>query len=702
MSARRALRRVALAFVALVIAMIAGPSFAGELNKAGIERVFPAPLVVGERDPDLAIWPILKQEAGSYEVFAYAFESADFAPIPGFGGSAPDLLIAMAPDGTFRDLKVLSQHEPVFVDGYGPEPLFAFVQQYVGMSAKRSIRVGRNNARSAGASNATVVDGIAMATASTRVINEEILESALAVARKKLGFGAATNLGLKVIAKDDEFTAMSWDALLAKGWVKDFHLTNKTVNAAFADTDVSDQTEGKPDAAFADTYIAYVNVPSIGRNLLGEKLYNYVMGSLAPGDHAIMVLAHGPWDPIGEDFTFGAIPDRIAVLQDKFSIPARDLAIERGDGGMKGMPSGDWSILKISDEAGFNPSKRWDLQLKVTREQGQILAQKYPRDFTDAYSLPADLFVVRKAEGAPSWTDSWVTRKWTMIGIGAMLLVLVPVLIRQKGLVAQPRRFQGFRLVYLTVTLGFVGWYAQAQLSIVTLMGLVRTAATTRDFSFLLYDPPSLVLWAFVLLTLVVWGRGTFCGWLCPFGAMQELVAAPARWLKIPQVEVPRRLDQALRLVKYVVLAGILVSAAFSPKLADNLVEVEPFKTSITLYFIRFWPFVAYAVGLLILNLFVYKGFCRYLCPLGASLAVVGRLRIFDWIPRRVECGTPCQLCKVKCRYGAIESSGKIDYPECFQCMDCVTIIHDPQQCVPQILERKRNRTIHPEPVPAE
>ena len=696
------LLRCLLAFLALLLALLAAPASAGELNKAGVEKFFPAPLVVGEKDPDLAIWPILKQEAGSYETFAYAFESNDFAPIPGFGGSPPDLLIAMAPDGTFRDVKVLSQHEPVFVDGYGPEPLFAFVQQYVGMSAKHSIRVGRNNARATGASNATVVDGIAMATASTRVINEEILTSALDVARKKLGFGAATNLGLKVIAKDDEFTAMSWDALLTKGWVKDFHLTNKTVDAAYADTAVSDQSDGKPDAAFADTYIAYLNVPTIGRNLLGEKLYNYVMGSLAPGDHAIMVLAHGPWDPIGDDYIFGAIPDRIAVLQDKFSIPARDMAIERGDQGMKGMPSGGWTILKIADEAGFDPAKPWTLSLKVTREEGQILAQKFPHEFTDTYALPADLFVVRKAEGAPSWTDSWVARKWTMIGIAAMLLVLVPVLIRQKGLVAQPGRFAWFRLAYLALTLGFIGWYAQAQLSIVTLMGLVRTAATTRDFSFLLYDPPSLVLWAFVLVTLVVWGRGTFCGWLCPFGAMQELVAAPARWLKIPQYEVPRRLDQALRLVKYFVLASILVSAAVSPHVADNLVEVEPFKTSITLYFVRYWPFVAYAVGLLVLNLFVYKGFCRYLCPLGASLAIVGRLRVFNWIPRRAECGTPCQLCKVKCRYGAIEPSGKIDYPECFQCMDCVTIIHDPQQCVPQIIERKRNRTIQPQPVAAE
>ena len=85
-----------------------------------------------------------------------------------------------------------------------------------------------------------------------------------------------------------------------------------------------------------------------------------------------------------------------------------------------------------------------------------------------------------------------------------------------------------------------------------------------------------------------------------------------------------------------------------------------------------------------------------------SGLAVVGRLRLLDWIPRRAECGTPCQLCKVKCRYGAIAANGAIDYPECFQCMDCVTIILDPQQCVPQIIERKRNRTIRPRPVAAE
>lgn len=697
---RALVRLVALA--SLIFVSAATSATAGRLDRTAIEKAFPSPLVVGQKDDSSPIWPILKQGSGSWDVIAYVFESDDFAPIPGFGGSPPDLLIALAPDGSFLDVKVLAQHEPVFVDGLGEEPLFAFVQQYVGMSARRSIRVGRPSARRDGASSATVVDGVSMATASTRVINEEILASALAVARKKLGFGAATNLGLKVTAKPGGFVPMTWPELIAKGYVKDFKLLNKTVDAGFAGTSVADQTDGKPDAPFAETYIAYLNVPSIGRNILGDKLYKYVMGSLAPGDHAIMILTAGPWTPITDDFVLGAIPDRIAVLQDKLQVAARDLAIERAGQGMAGMPEGQWTILKIVDEAGFSPARPWDLSLKVTRERGQILAEKINREFADSYSLPPSLFDIRKPDTGPTWVDSWVARKWEILLVLVMLAVLVPVLVRQRGLVAAQERFTLFRFAYLAVTLGFVGWYAQAQLSIVTLVGLVRTSLTTRDFSFLLYDPPSLVLWAFVLVTLVVWGRGTFCGWLCPFGALQEFVAPLAKWMRIKQIEVRPSVDRGLRLVKYFVLAGILVSAAVSAPTADKLGEIEPFKTAITLYFVRYWPFVVYAVGLLVLNLFVYKGFCRYLCPLGASLAVVGRLRVFDWIPRRAECGAPCQLCKVKCRYGAIEPSGRIDYPECFQCMDCVTIIYDPEQCVPQILARKKGKVLEPQLVQAE
>ena len=693
-----------LRLVALAFALLLGcaPAFGGLMTREKMQQAFPSPLIVGQQDDKLKIWPILQQGSGRLDLVGYAFESDDFAPIPGFGGTPPDLLISMTPEGTFLGVKVLRQHEPVFVDGLGPEPMNAFLDQYAGLSMRHTIRVGNHNARAQGAPAQTTVDGVAMASASTRIMNQEILNSALDVARAKLGFSKADNLGLLAIAKQGNVQPRTWQQLLAAGDVKDFTLTNKTVDAAFAGTVVEDQTAGKPDDVFTHVYLAELDVPYIGRNILGEAFYAHMMRYIEPGDHLVMVLCAGPWSPIPADFVPASIPDTVGIMQNKFPVTARDLGYERADQGMKGMPPGEWMLLRLSADAGFNPTAPWSFWMHLERDHGYIYPEKFVREFSTTYSLPASLFDIQKPDAGPSWLDTWIARKWELMIIAIMLAVLVPVLVRQNGLVARPAPFAWFRLAYLVLTFGFIGWYAQAQLSIVTLIGVVRALTTDRDFDFLLYDPPSLVIWAFAIATLVVWGRGTFCGWLCPFGALQELIAWPVQRLKLRQIVVPPKLDRVLRNAKYVVLAGILVAAAVSAPTADKLAEAEPFKTAITLYFIRSWPFVVYAVGLLVLNLFVYKGFCRYLCPLGASLALVGRLRVFDWIPRRAECGSPCQLCKVKCRYGAIEPDGKIDYPECFQCMDCVTIIKDPALCVPEIVARKRGKVIQPQPVAAE
>src|SRR3546814_20068370 len=81
----------------------------------------------------------------------------------------------------------------------------------------------------------------------------------------------------------------------------------------------------------------------------------------------------------------------------------------------------------------------------------------------------------------------------------------------------------------------------------------------------------------------------------------------------------------------------------------ERLAEIEPFKTSIILRFMRDWPFVVFAVALLVAGLFIERFFCRYLCPLGAALAIPARLRIFNWLrrsgERRVgkECVSTCR-----------------------------------------------------------
>ena len=210
-----------------------------------------------------------------------------------------------------------------------------------------------------------------------------------------------------------------------------------------------------------------------------------------------------------------------------------------------------------------------------------------------------------------------------------------------------------------------------------------------RSLEFLLLDPMAVVLWGFTLVTLLVWGRGTFCGWLCPFGALQELIARAAQMLGWAQRRLPARTDARLKRVKYGVLAVLLAAAALAPEWAEWLVEVEPFKTSISLAFDRSWPYVVWALLCLGLGVFVYRGYCRYICPLGAALALMASARRWAWIARRAECGTPCQTCRHRCEYQAITPAGKVDYAECFQCLDCVQLHDDKAHCLPLVRQAR-------------
>lgn len=170
-----------------------------------------------------------------------------------------------------------------------------------------------------------------------------------------------------------------------------------------------------------------------------------------------------------------------------------------------------------------------------------------------------------------------------------------------------------------------------------------------------------------------------------------------AKALRIKPQQFHRRVDAALKWVKYGVLAVLTISVAVASPLTNTLVEIEPFKTSISMSFQREWPYVAWAVACLVLSVLVFRGYCRYICPLGAALAIMGKLRLWKWIPRRAECGTPCQTCRHGCAYQAIEPTGKVDYDECFQCLDCVSDYQDDTRCLPLIRERKageRDRVI--------
>jgi NosR/NirI family nitrous oxide reductase transcriptional regulator len=181
-----------------------------------------------------------------------------------------------------------------------------------------------------------------------------------------------------------------------------------------------------------------------------------------------------------------------------------------------------------------------------------------------------------------------------------------------------------------------------------------------------------------------------FCGWLCPFGALQELLNLLARRLRLPQVTVPFALHERLWPVKYIIFLGLLGLSLGPIELAFAAAEVEPFKTAIILHFLRAWPFVAYALALLVGGLFIERMFCRYLCPLGAALALPARIRIFEWLKRHKQCGRPCQICARSCPVQAIHPEGRINPNECINCLKCQTLYYDEHTCPALAIQRKQ------------
>ena len=300
------------------------------------------------------------------------------------------------------------------------------------------------------------------------------------------------------------------------------------------------------------------------------------------------------------------------------------------------------------------------------------------------------------ASSSMQWLEVWQSRRVDIAVLLLGLVILTIGLIAQKRMSATDTRLRILRSAYLVFTVGFIGWYAQGQLSIINITGAIESLSTGGDLSFLMNDPITVILWVFVAGTLLVWGRGTFCGWLCPFGALQELISLIANAVGLQQRRLRAALDCQLKWLKYGVLATILVSLFAAPSFARIAIEVEPFKTAISLYFDREWPFVLWALSCLALSVFVYRGYCRYICPLGAALASLNFLQRWSWIPRRKECGTPCQSCRYKCEYQAIEDTGKVDYSECFQCLDCVSIYQDPKHCLPLIKQGRSSIAVIP------
>jgi len=333
---------------------------------------------------------------------------------------------------------------------------------------------------------------------------------------------------------------------------------------------------------------------------------------------------------------------------------------------------------------------------KVAESRALPLPPEEP-GVTTQTTMPAEVSASQQAPAwwlgetsEPFWVSVWQERVWQIAVLSAALGLLVFILLFQDWLTRRPKLLKYIRIGYLVFTLFFIGWYSLAQLSIIHVLTFINAILHQFSWEAFLVDPLIFMLWGFVALTLLLWGRGVYCGWLCPFGALQELIHKIAQRLKIPEYHFPDVVHERLMALKYIIFVALFGLSLQSIGYAARAAEVEPFKTAIVLHFNREGVFLVYALALLVIGVFNRKFFCKYLCPLGAALAIPAPLRIFDWLRRRKECGRPCQICAKQCEVQAIRPTGEINPNECHYCLDCQVTYWDNHNCPP--LSEKRIR----------
>lgn len=664
-----------------------------------------------------------KAYAGSRPL-GVVYLTSDVVNTRGYSSKPIDVLVGLANDGRIVGAKLVEHHEPIVLIGIPQAKVDHFISGYVGLNFVDS--PPRHGAP-------PPVDIISGATVTLMVIGDSITRSAIAVARAhgidKTAAPAQQAAPAAARAVDESRdTPQSWQALLDAGAVRNLRLTPEDVNQAFRASgrdDAAAVADGSGNAdTFIDLYAALVSVPAIGRSLLGDTEWQRLKERLKPGQQAMLVAGNGAYSFKGSGYVRGGIFDRIEVIQDESSFRFRDRNHQRlADVAAEGAPAfREVALFIVPDDAALDPVAPWRLQLMVQRvlsvKDKAFVTFDLPYELPQAYTRPvagAQPAAAAPAAAAPApaaqaaeepapalWKQIWRGKSGQVAVLTVALVVLVGIFFFQDQLTSRPLLHDRLRLAFLAFALFWIGWYGQAQLSIVNVLTFFSALRTDFRWEYFLMDPLVFILWCATAISMVFWNRGAFCGWLCPFGALQELANRAAKRLGVRQLKISHGVNQRLSTLKYVIFLLLFGFSLYDLALAEQLSEIEPFKTAIILRFVRYWPFVLFAVAVLAAGLFVERFFCRYLCPLGAALAIPARLRIFNWLRRYRDCGNPCQRCNLECPVQAIDPTGEINPNECIQCLHCQMLYHHDQKC-PHLIQKKAKRERRrPQAEPAE
>lgn len=291
------------------------------------------------------------------------------------------------------------------------------------------------------------------------------------------------------------------------------------------------------------------------------------------------------------------------------------------------------------------------------------------------------------------WTQIWEKKLWFIIGFSALLLLIASLMIFKDRLSKNKKLLNLFTYATLIFSFVYAGLIVKAQPAVTNLTILLGELFKEGEFPIGLYilEPYIFLSFLFITLTVLIWGRGVFCGWLCPYGAMTELLnKIYIRFFPKLRWNFPEKIHWKLIYLKYIIFAVILGVSFYNFMLSEYIAEIEPFKTFV-LKMNRQWYYVLYFLVITAASMVVYRAYCRYLCPLGAALSIPTFIK---WIPlvklkRHDLCGT-CKLCGKECGYNAITPEGRVNSRECMDCLECQVNFWDEDRC--PALKRRRKK----------
>jgi transcriptional regulator of nitric oxide reductase len=684
------LRGVLCAFTAVLLSAAAADC--ADLSVAS--SFFPSPTTIelAQGNP-----PAAGVRGADGKLLGYAFSTHEVSGSVGYAGRPLDIVAAVTTEGIIAGAQIVAHEEPILVIGIPKDALAAYVKNFAGFDTKAgaALKPADDLARGPHA--------VAGATVTSTVIRDAILRSARTVLRSRAPVtDTAARLDRETLRRS------SWHALLGEGAVQ-----RKLVTRGEA-AQMLGTRDSEPDKPFIDLWLALATPPPIGESLLGQRLYESELARIGSDDDLILIGATGLYSFKGTEWRQSGTFNRIELIQagKTFRLRAADHTPVEALRAAGAPELREIAVFRIAKASGFDSTRpfRLDLDLGAPSAGGPAvvsLEYRVPERYLLAppappVAAPQPDNTLQPATSQTVWQGIWWARRFDIAVLGVMLVVLAGILVFQDTVTAHGKFYYRLRTGYLLLTLIFLGFVANAQLSVVNVITFIHALLSGFRWELFLLDPLVFVLWSFVAVSMLFWGRGVFCGWLCPFGSLQELSNQLARRLGIRQIEIPFGLHERLWMIKYVAFVGILAVSLRSILAAFQLAEIEPFKTAITMKFMREWPFVIYAGLLLLAGLFVERFYCRYLCPLGAALAIPARMRMFEWLKRYRECGAECHVCARRCTVQAIHPLGQINPNECIYCLKCQANYFDHDICLHLKKRAQRRQPSLPPKVPGE